>query len=163
MLKTNVQDALNAQLNAEFASSYLYLSMAAWFDAKNFHGMAHWMRVQTGEEWKHAMKFYTFINDRGGRVLLKQLDAPKTEWASVLEVFEDAYKHECKITGLIHGLVKCATTESDLATQTFLQWFITEQVEEEAQAQLIVEKLKMMGDGNIGLFILDSELAKRGA
>jgi ferritin len=160
MLKSNVQEALNNQLNAELNSSYLYLSMAAWFESRNFRGMAHWMQSQAQEEWKHGMKFYGFVHDRGGRVALKPLDAPKAEWASPLEAFEDAYKHECKITGLIYGLVKQAIAEGDYATQAFLQYFVGEQVEEESQALLIVEKLKMM-EGNVGLMILDAELGKR--
>ena len=163
MLKSNVLEALNRQINAEITSSYLYLSMAAHFESRNFRGMAGWMQVQAREEWGHAMKLFGHVVDRGGQVALAQIDAPKAQWGSVLEVFDDARKHECQVTGLIHGLVKLATNESDYATLAFLQWFVNEQVEEEAQTQLIVEKLKMMGDGNIGLFILDAELGKRGA
>jgi ferritin len=163
MLKSNVQDALNNQVHAEIASSYLYLSMAAHFESRNFHGMAQWMHVQAREEWGHAMKIFQHLVDRGGQVVLQQIEAPKAQWGSVLEVFEDSYRHECQVTGRIHGLVKLATTESDFASLAFLQWFVSEQVEEEAQTQLIVEKLKMMGDGNIGLFILDGELGKRAA
>jgi ferritin len=162
MLKSNVQDALNGQLHAELASSYLYLSMAAYFESRNLRGMAHWMQIQAQEEWKHAMKFYGFIAERGGRVQLRAVDAPQGEWGSALEAFEGAYKHECKITGLIHGLVKLANSEADFATLAFLQWFVTEQVEEEAQAQFIVEKLKAMGESNVALHILDGELGKRG-
>jgi ferritin len=161
MLKPNVQDALNAQINAELASSYLYLAMAAHFESRNFRGLAAWMQVQAREEHGHAMKIFAQVLERGGRVTLKAIEAPKAEWASVLEVFEDAYRHECKVTGLIHGLLKLAIAETDFASQAFLQWFVTEQVEEEAQTLAIVEKLKMMGDGNIGLFILDAELGKR--
>ena len=120
--------------------------MAAFFEAKNLRGMARWMHAQAREEWKHAMKIFEFIVARSGRVSLKAVDAPKAEWGSVLEVFEDAYKHECKVTGLIHGLVKLAEAESDFATQAFLQWFVTEQVEEEAQVEMIVERLKMTGE-----------------
>ncbi len=163
MLKSNVQDALNSQLNAEVASAYLYLSMAAHFESQNFRGMAHWMQTQAREEWKHAMKFFGHIVDRGGRVVLARLEAPKAQWGSVLEVFQETVSHECHVTERIHSLVKLAVTESDFATQSFLQWFVDEQVEEESQAQQIVEKLKMMGDGNIGLFILDAELGKRAA
>jgi ferritin len=162
MLKAKVQDALNSQINAELASSYLYLSMAAYFESRNLRGMAHWMRAQAEEEWKHAMKFYGFIFERGGRVTLQGVDAPKAQWESALEAFEDAYRHECEVTGLIHGLVKLATSESDFATLAFLQWFVSEQVEEEAAAQFIVEKLKTMGESNVALFILDGELGKRG-
>jgi ferritin len=161
MLKPKIQDALNGQLNAELASSYLYLSMAAWFEAKNFRGMARWMRTQSHEEWSHGMKFFDFIVSRGGRVSLAAVDAPKAEWANVPEVFEDSYKHECKVTGLINGLMKLVETESDFASRAFLEWFVTEQVEEESQVELIVEKLKMMGESHVALFLLDGELGKR--
>jgi ferritin len=162
-LKPNLLDALNTQLNAEMASTYLYLSMAAHFESRNFRGMSHWMQTQAREEWSHAMKIFGYINERGGQVTLKQIDAPKSQWGSVLEVFQDSLNHECLVSDRIHGLVRLAISESDFATQSFLQWFINEQVEEEAQTNLIVEKLKMMGDGNIGLFILDGELGKRAA
>ncbi len=162
MLKPKLQDALNGQLNAELLSSYLYLSMAAHFEAKNLHGMARWMQAQAREEWKHAMKLFDFIVIRSGRVRLAAVEAPKAEWGSVLEVFEDAYKHECKVTGLIHGLVKLAEAESDFATHAFLQWFVTEQVEEESQVEVIVERMKLAGETPIGLIIFDAELGKRG-
>jgi ferritin len=163
MLKPNVQDALNSQLNAELASSYLYLSMAAHFESRNLRGMAAWMKTQAREEWVHGMKIFDFIVERGGRVSLGAVGAPKADWQSALEIFEDSYKHECKITGLIHGLVKLANSESDFATLAFLQWFVTEQVEEEANVSAITEKLKMMGESNVALFILDGELGKRAA
>jgi ferritin len=163
MLKPNVQDALNNQLNAELASSYLYLSMAAHFETRNLHGMAQWMYAQAREEWNHAMRIFKHIVDRSGQVVLKAVDAPQAQWDSVLKMFEDAHQHEIHITGRIHGLVKLAVAEGDFATQAFLQWFVTEQVEEEAQVLVIVEKIKMMGDGNIGLVILDAELGKRSA
>ncbi len=163
MLKPKIQEALNSQLNAELASSYLYLSMAAFFESKNFRGMAKWMQAQSHEEWNHAAKIYNFIVSRNGRVTLETLDAPQLDWGSVREVFDDAYRHECKVTGLIGGLVKLAAAESDFATGIFLQWFVTEQVEEEAQVEFIVERLKMMGETPVALFMLDKELAKRGA
>ena len=162
MLKPKVLEALNAQVNAELDSAYLYLSMAAWFESKNFRGMARWMRTQSHEEWGHGMKIYDFIVSRSGRVLLAAVDKPKAEWDSAAAIFADSYKHECKVTGLINGLMKLAESESDFATQAFLQWFVTEQVEEEAQVEFIVEKLKMMGESNIALFMLDAELGKRG-
>ena len=161
MLKSNIQEALNNQINGEMASTYLYLSMAAYFKSKNFHGLAKWMEVQSGEEWGHAMKIFGHVNDRGGCVILKQIDAPPSEWKSALHVFEHTLAHEEKVTEMIHAIVKLAIAESDYATQAFLQWFVNEQVEEEAQTKSIVEKLKLMGDGNIGLFILDGELGKR--
>ncbi|MGD0896839.1 MAG: ferritin [Thermoguttaceae bacterium] len=161
MLKSNIQDALNDQMNAEMASAYLYLSMAAHFESRSLRGMAHWMKVQAGEEWRHAMKFFQQIVDRGGHVSFLPLGAPKEKWSSVQDAFQDALNHECQVTGRIHGLVKLAASEADFATHAFLQWFVNEQVEEEANAQIIVEKLKMMGDGNVGLLFLDSELGKR--
>jgi ferritin len=161
MLKPAVLEALNKQINAEIASSYLYLSMAAHLESRNFRGMAHWMQVQAREEWGHAMKIYQYVLEVGGQVVLKQIDAPKATWNSVLEVFEDTATHERHVTEMIHALLKLAIQEADFPTQGFLQWFVKEQVEEESQARMIVEKLQMMGEGNIGLFILDRELAAR--
>ena len=163
MLKPAVLEALNKQINAEIASSYLYLSMAAHLESRNFRGMAHWMQVQAREEWGHAMKIFGHVNERNGRVLLKQIDAPPSEWKSVRDVFEHTLSHELKVTEKVHALVKLASDESDYATLEFLQWFVHEQVEEEAQTTSIVEKLKLMGEGHIGLFILDGELGKRAA
>jgi ferritin len=163
MLKANIQEALNNQINAEIASTYLYLSMAAYFEAKNFRGLAKWVEVQAREEWGHAMKIFAQVNDRGGRVILKQIDAPPSDWKSVLEVFEQILAHEIKVTEKIHGLLKLAIAESDFATQAFLQWFVTEQVEEEAVATQVVEKLRLSGDSHVGLLILDGELGKRAA
>ena len=161
MLKSSIQDACNKQINAELFSSYLYLSMAAYFESKDLPGMANWMRVQAQEELVHAMKFFAFINERKGRVILKSIGSPKTDWDSPLQAFEAAYKHECGISGLINNLVDLAISEKDHATQAFLQWFVTEQVEEEASADAIVAKLKMVGDSSMGLIILDQELSAR--
>ena len=161
MLKPKVQDALNSQLNAETFSSYLYLSMAAWFESKNFSGMANWMRIQAQEEMTHAMKFYNFINDRDGRILLAAIAQPRTDWNSPLDAFEDALQHERKVTGLINGLVKLSLEESDYAANAFLQWFVNEQVEEEANAVSIIEKLRLVGDNGVALFMLDNELGTR--
>jgi ferritin len=162
MLDQKIQDAFNKQLNAEAFSSYLYLSMAAWFESRNLVGMAAWMRVQSQEETGHAMKFLDHISKRNGRVALAQIDAPKAEWGSALEAFEEAYKHECKITGMIHKLVELAGKEKDYAANAFLQWFVNEQVEEEASVLLIVERLKLLGASTGGLLMLDKELGKRG-
>ena len=161
MLSSKLQDAFNKQINAELHSSYLYLSMAAYFESKDLKGMASWMVVQAGEERAHAMRFYDFINDRGGRVLLTQIEAPKTEWKSPLDAFEDAYKHEIKITGMINELFTLVAIEKDGAGHDFLEWFCREQVEEEANAQLIVAQLKLVGDAGVGLYLLDQELGKR--
>ena len=163
MLNPKVQDALNKQINAELFSSYLYLSMSAYFEAEDLKGLAHWMRVQADEEHKHAMRIYDFVNDRSGRVTLGQIDAPKTQWKSPLEAFEDAYKHEQKITGMIGDLMNLVAMEKDGAGHDFLEWFCREQVEEEANAQLNVAQLKRVGDNGVGLYLLDQELGKRTA
>jgi ferritin len=156
-----MQEALNKHANAEFYSSYLYLSMSAYFQSLNLAGFAHWMRVQAGEELAHAMKFYDHVIERGGRVTLQAVEAPQFQWDSPLAVFEDAYRHEQKVTSLINQLVDEAVQTKDHATNTFLQWFVTEQVEEEASADAIVQKLKLVGDAPGGLFMIDHELAQR--
>ena len=161
MLAEKIRDALNKQLNAELYSSYLYLSMSAYFQTINLPGFANWMRVQAQEELVHAMRFYDFINERGGRVMLQQVEAPPTEWSSPLDMFENVYRHEQKVTGLINDLVNLAVAERDHATNIFLQWFVTEQVEEEASADEVVQKLKLMGDAGGGLFMLDREMGQR--
>ncbi len=161
MVNKKIEGALNQQLNAELYSSYLYLSMSAYFKSLNLPGFANWMRVQTQEELVHAMKFYDFINERGGRVMLQEVKAPPTEWSSPHDVFENAYKHEQKVTGLINDLVNLAVGERDHATNIFLQWFVTEQVEEEASADEVVQKLKLVGDDSGGLFMLDGEMGQR--
>jgi ferritin len=161
MLNQKIEAALNKQLNAELYSSYLYLSMSAYFQSTNLPGFANWMRVQAQEELVHAMKFYDFINERGGHVMLQQIEGPPKEWSSPLDAFENAYKHEQKVTGLINDLVNLATGEGDHATNIFLQWFVTEQVEEEASADEVVQKLKLMGDASGGLFMLDREMGQR--
>ena len=161
MLKEKIQKALNKQVNAELYSSYLYLAMAAYFETINLKGFANWMRVQTQEELVHAMKFYDFIIERGGKAVLSSIEGPRTEWPSPLAVFEHAYEHEQKVTGLINTLVDLSIAEQDHATNNFLQWFVAEQVEEEASADEVVQKIKLMGDASGGLFMLDSELGQR--
>jgi len=161
MISKKMQDALNGQVNAELYSAYLYLSMESYFKSLNLNGFANWMRVQTQEEVVHATKIYDFINERGGRAILKAIAGPPTTWDSPLAVFEAAYKHEQKVTGLINDLVDLAIKEKDHATNTFLQWFVNEQVEEEASADAIVQQLKMMESAPGGLFMLDRELAQR--
>ncbi len=153
--------ALNDQLNAELYSAYLYLSMSAYFQSLNLKGFANWMRVQTQEELLHAVKFYDFINNRGGRVKLAAIETPPSGWESPLEVFESAYQHEQKVTGLINNLVEIALEERDHATEIFLQWFVTEQVEEEDSVNTVIQKLKLMGDAPGGMFMLDNELGQR--
>jgi ferritin len=161
MLDKKMETALNKQLNAELYSSYLYLSMSAYFQSINLPGFATWMRVQAQEELVHGMKFYDFINERGGRVTLHQIEGPPTEWSSPIDVFENTYKHEQKVTGLINDLVNLAVEARDHATNIFLQWFVTEQVEEEASADEVAQRLKLMGDTKGGLFMLDREMGQR--
>jgi ferritin len=161
MLNPKIQDALNDQINAEIFSSYLYLSMSAYCESRNLKGMANWMRVQAQEEITHAMKFYGFVNDRGGRVVLTAIDGPETDWDSPLELFKDVYDHECKVSGLINDLVDLSIAEKDHATNALLQWFVAEQTEEEATAQETVDKLTLVGDSGTGLFMLDAELGQR--
>jgi ferritin len=161
MLKKNVEKALNEQLNAEMYSAYLYLSMASYFDAEGLDGFANWMRIQFQEEQAHAMKFYHYVNERGGRVKLKAIDAPATDWKSPQAVFEATLKHEQLVTSLINKLVDLARKESDHATDNFLQWFVAEQVEEEATADSILSKVKRVGDKGNGIYMLDRELGAR--
>jgi len=161
MLSEKIQPALNEQLNAELYSSYLYLSMSSYFKSVNLEGFSNWMHVQAQEELVHAMKFYDFVLQRGGKVVLKEVKAPPTDWASPLNVFENALEHEQKVTGLINQLVGLALAENDHATHIFLQWFVTEQIEEEENADYVVRQLKFMDGAKGGLFMMDRELAKR--
>lgn len=161
MLNNKMEEALNEQINAELYSAYLYLSMSSYFESVNLSGMASWMKMQTQEEMFHAMKMYDYVNERGGTVSLKAIAQPPAQWDSALAVFTDAQRHERKVTGLINSLVDLALAERDHATNIFLQWFVSEQVEEEATAGGIVEKLKMIGGDASSLFALDQELGQR--
>ncbi len=161
MLSKKMLKALNGQLNAELYSSYLYLSMAAYFESVGLAGFSSWMQAQAQEELFHAMKFYHYVSERGGRVVLAAIEAPPSEWDSALAVFEATCEHEQKVTGLINDLVNLAIKEKDHATNSFFQWFVTEQVEEEATASEVVNQLKLMGDAPGGLFMLDRELGTR--
>ena len=163
MIGKKMQDAINEQIQAEIYSSYLYLSMSAYFHAEGSDGMAKWMRVQSAEETEHAMKFFDHIVDREGRVELLAIDQPEKEWSSPLEAFQAAYKHEQYITGRINNLVKIAAEENDNPASILLQWFVAEQVEEEANASKIVQTLERIGDSGNGLIMLDRELGKRGS
>ena len=160
-LKDKVLSAINQQINEEIYSSYLYLSMSAYFESINLRGFAHWMRVQSREETAHAMRFFDYIVEAGGTVALKPIAGPKTKWDSPLQVFEESCGHEAKITKLIYDLVGLSMEEKDYATNQMLQWFVAEQVEEEANPREILEKLKMIGSSNSGLLYLDKELKKR--
>jgi ferritin len=161
MLSDKMQDALNAQLRAEMYSSNLYLAMAAYFDAQSLEGFAHWLKVQAKEEMGHAMKFYDHIKDRLGRVSIGGIDEPPAEWEKPLAAFQTVYEHECKVSEMIRSLVGLAMEEKDPAAFAFLQWFISEQVEEEAQADAIVQKLKMIGSAAAPLLMYDAVLGKR--
>ena len=161
MIKDKVEKALNIQVNKEMYSSYLYLSMSSYFSSLNLDGFANWMRVQAHEELFHAMKFYDYILERGGTVVLTAIEAPPHEWDSPLAVFKHVYEHEQKVTGLINDLVNVALAEKDHATSAFLQWFVTEQVEEEASADALVKKLELVGDQGSGLLMIDQELGQR--
>ena len=161
MLNQKIQDAINEQINKELYSAYLYLSMATQFDAQHLPGFAHWLRVQYREESEHALKFYRYVNERGGRVLLTAIDAPPTEFGSPLDAFTTVLEHEQKVTGLINALYELALEEKDYATQNLLRWYIDEQVEEEDSASRVVETLKFIGDKSSALIMLDHELGHR--
>ena len=161
MISKKMQEALNDQVAAEFYSAYLYLSMSAYLESIDLKGFADWMRVQYQEEVSHAEKIFDHVIERDGRAVSKAWDAPPAEWKSALDVFETAYKHEQKVTGLINGLVDQALAEKDHATYNFLQWFVNEQVEEEASVKTIVQQLKLLGDSRAGLFQIDRELGQR--
>jgi ferritin len=163
MMSKKMLYSLNNHLNEEVYSSYLYLSMAAYFEDKNLKGFAGWFRIQSQEEYMHGMKFYDFINQTGGKVTLKAIAAPKTNWKSIMEIYKDTLAHEKHITALIDKLVGQAMQEKNYATNNFLQWFVTEQVEEEANVEEIINKLEMIGDNKGGLYMLDRELGARTA
>ena len=161
LIQDKMVKAINKQMNAELYSSYLYLAMAAHFTANNWLGFAHWMKIQAKEEYGHAMKFYEYLCGRGGRVILSSLEAPPQDWKTPLDIFEKTYAHELKVTAMINDLLKLARAEDDTATESMLKWFIDEQVEEEANTSLIMEKLKRIKDSANGLFMLDHELSER--
>lgn len=163
MLTKKMEKALNEQLNAELASSYIYLSLAAYCESENLEGFASWMQVQAQEEVVHAMKIYGHIHSRGGRVLLTTIEGPQTSWKSPTSGFEAAFDHEKKISKRINDLVELANSESDHASQQFLMWFVAEQVEEEDSVGRVVGKLKMVKEAAGGLFMMDRELAGRAA
>jgi len=161
MLTERMEEALNAQLNAELYSAYLYLSMSAFYEQLVLPGFASWMRVQRLEELIHALKLFDYIVEAGGRVLLRPIDAPPTEWEGAPGPFEAAYAHEQKVTGLINALVEVAKEEEDDATFEFLQWYVGEQVQEEESASSVVEKIKAAQDADAEIEKLDGELAMR--
>jgi len=156
-----MEKAIGTQINAEFYSAYLYLAMSAYLEEAGLSGMASWMKNQTQEELFHGMKMYDFVHERGGGVTLETIDCPPTGWESTVAVFENVLSHEQKVTGLINDLVNLALEEKDHATNIFLQWFVSEQVEEEATASAILQKLRMIGSDASSLFALDQELGQR--
>ncbi len=161
MINKPVQDAMNDQINKEWYSSLLYLSMAAYFENKNLPGFAYWMRLQADEEREHAMKFYEHLVERGAQVLLKAIEAPTTDWKSSLEAFKEAQAHEAKVTASINALYELAQKEKDYPAQVLLQWFITEQVEEEKNAAEIVAQLELIEARGTAVLMLDHRLGKR--
>ena len=161
MLNDSMQEVLNRQINFEFYSAHLYLSMSAYFNSIDLDGFSHWMRVQYEEEVYHAMKLLDFIHTRDGRVRLLAIEAPPLDWDSPLHAFQETYEHERKITGLINDLVTKSIKDNDHATQNFLQWYIAEQVEEEASVKSVMAKLKLAGDSRSGILLLDQEMGKR--
>lgn len=160
MLDAKIESALNDQIKHELASAYLYLSMAAHFEAANLPGSAKWMRRQAGEEQAHAMKIFDYINDRDGRVRLQALPQPPVEFASTVDVWEQTLAHEQKVTSLIHSLYALATDAKDFATQALMQWYVTEQVEEEKTARSILEQVQRIGATSSAIFFLDRHLGK---
>jgi len=160
MLSASMEEALN-QVVEEFASAYLYLALSAWFASESLPDFARWMRLQAGEEASHAMKFFDFIIDRGGRVLLKKIDGPRARPQSALAAFEQVLEHERTVTTSIHTLQERAAVEKDHACFPLLLEFISEQIEEERTADDIVNQLRMIGEGKAGLLVLDHHLGKR--
>jgi ferritin len=161
MISKKMEDAFNSQVAAEFYSAHLYLAMSSYLESIDLPGFANWMRIQYQEEVTHGEKIFDYVIERDGRSILKGFEAPPAEWKSVLEVFEEAYRHEQKVTSLINGLVEVAQVEKDHASQVFLQWFVNEQVEEEASVKAIVQQLKLLGESKSGLFQIDRELGQR--
>lgn len=161
MISEKMETAINKQINEEMFSAYLYLSMSAYFKSIDLTGAAIWMKAQAQEEMLHAMKFYNFIFERGGKVKLLAIDQPQTEWDTPISAFNDALNHERKISSLIHQLVDLAMSEKDHASIPLLQWFVSEQVEEEDSVSKIINKLKMAGDNPGVLYMIDNELGQR--
>ncbi|MBA3011529.1 MAG: ferritin [Proteobacteria bacterium] len=161
MISKKLEEAINLQINRELFSEYYYLSMASYFSATGLSGFENFFIVQVAEERSHAMKMYRFLNERGGRVFLKEIEAPKTEFSSPLEVFELAYAHEKLVSGMINGIMDLAIQENDHAARRHFDWFVEEQVEEEATMETILNKLKLVKGEGHGLLMLDNELAQR--
>ena len=161
MINQKVGKILNSQVNKELYSAYLYLSMSAYFSDKGLLGFANWMRIQAQEEQAHAMLIYDFLINRGEKVVLTAVDAPPNNWENSLSVMEEVLKHEVYVTGLINDIISIAEEVKDRATISYMNWFIDEQVEEEANSQDIISKLKLIGDDKSALYLLDKDLAAR--
>ena len=161
MIPKKIEAALNDQLNFELYSAYIYQSMAAHLRFMGLNGFANWMQIQAQEEMVHGMGFFNFIIDRGGKVALKEIGRPKSEWKSVLAAFENVLEHECIVTSRINNIAALAEAEKDFATRNFMQWYISEQVEEEANANEIINELKLSADSKQALLMLDREKATR--
>jgi ferritin len=153
--------ALNEQINNELYASYLYLSMSAWFETQNWPGFAKWMKIQSQEEYGHAMKIYDYLIERGQEVTLAAIAAPKTAWKKPIDAFKDAQAHEKKVTGNFQDLTDLAIKLKDHATQIYLQWFVSEQVEEEKNVDEVIQALTKIGDSTGALFMLDHRIGKR--
>ncbi len=161
MIKKEVLDAMNEQINAETYSAYMYLSMAAYFENMGLSGFAHWMKVQYQEESAHSIKFFNYVASRGGKVLLKAIEQVPVDFDGIVDVYEKTLAHENHVTSLINNLMNVAIAASDHASQNFLMWFVDEQVEEEANVEKILSTLKLInGQGN-GIFMMDRELGQR--
>ncbi|RUM43417.1 MAG: ferritin [Desulfocapsa sp.] len=160
-MKKKMEKAFNKQVNAELYSSYLYLSMESYFQSISLTGFAKWMRGQVQEEMYHGIKIYDYIHERGGRVEFEAIQKPEGKWKSPLVAFEHILAHEQKVTELINDLIDTALEVRDHAAKAFLDWFIIEQVEEEATVGEVVDRLRLIGNDSSGLFLLDSELSKR--
>ena len=161
MLSKKLQTALNNQIQAEFYSAYMYLSMSAYYSKQSLNGIANWLKVQYGEEREHALKIYDYVIERGGEVELKDIKASKSDFGSPVETFEQVLEHEKHVTSLINKLYQLSISEKDYATQIFLEWFITEQVEEEASVEEVVEKMKRIPENSAALFYFDEVLGRR--
>ena len=161
MIKKEVLEAINNQINAESYSAYMYLSMAAYFEDMGLEGFAHWMKIQYQEESAHALKFFNYLTERNGRVALKAIDQVPVDFNGIVDVFEKTLTHEMHVTDLINNLVNVAIAANDHATQSFLKWFVDEQVEEEANVEKILATLRLInGQGN-GIFMMDREMKMR--
>ncbi len=161
MLSNTIQKAFDTQIKDELESAYLYLSMSSYCNAESFLGFAKWLRLQAQEELGHGMKLFDYVHHRGGHASLQAIDQPKAQFKNLLELFKMVLEHEKKVTARIHKLYQMTMTENDYAGQIELQWFVTEQVEEEQNATMIVEQLKMIGDNKAALLMMDKEIGTR--